>query len=854
MTRKSKMIGLMLAVAASVTLQAADATWYDDGTGIWDASALNWNGGTSAWTAGDTAVFSGAGGVVTVDGKIEGAGLTFNTGGYKLVSDVTSCITNSGSNVVFYVSVPEGLTVTNLANLKMEHVTFRKTGKGTLYLGGTNRFMNYWSSAVGDSRVAEGILMLMPGNTRSLGPRDFDIASGATLDLNGCRVGDTANALPIIHPAGTGVNGMGALVNTGANHVNLSFGNLNLSADALVCGPRRIDISTINMLGKNLTVSNILDQLCVNTLKRNGNETLYIANNGLYTVMSDNSLGNDVTKGQTVLLSGGRLNVWSAHTVANKVTVSGPARIQEGQNSVTAIAKFTGELVVNNSLTFAANNTSTIEMAGKLTGTGRLRLENGHLRFSTDNNAWSGQLAVADSGGTTYRYLAIGARKGTKGTLGNIKSIYGESANSRYVYERSDTYTLANCAITNGIFQVFDGGTLVFDNCAITNTYFLGAVGSFTFRNTKVESPGRNFVVGTRYDPLDRPLATNACNVVTIEDGSDITCNVLEAGNGSTITNADGSAAGVMTGIVYQTGGRVRTMGSTDPSGGTCGFHFGHWPQARAFYYLSGGTLSVENGHKLAIAVDGYGTLNQTGGEIFCKTFDLNCRTGGSGRGTYVMEGGELNVGAGGIITGNGTNPNEPYSCTLRGGTIRATADMAFRISATLNSTNAANNVAFDTAGHSLSVSNTLSGAGGLTKTGAGTMTIVPAATYTGTTRLAGGTLVFKQAYPGGALEVAAAAVQGAGTDGALLTAPSLTFTGTAKVRVTEAETLVPETYGKSKVVARLNTALAAVPALELVQSDGTPLADDGTWKLFLAEGGKALRFGPQIGTRILVK
>ena len=74
------------------------------------------------------------------------------------------------------------------------------------------------------------------------------------------------------------------------------------------------------------------------------------------------------------------------------------------------------------------------------------------------------------------------------------------------------------------------------------------------------------------------------------------------------------------------------------------------------------------------------------------------------------------------------------------------------------------------------------------------------------------------------------------------------------RVRVTEAETLDMETYGQSKIVARLNTALSAAPALELVQSDGTPLADDGKWRLILAEGGKALRFGPLVGTRILVK
>ena len=66
---------------------------------------------------------------------------------------------------------------------------------------------------------------------------------------------------------------------------------------------------------------------------------------------------------------------------------------------------------------------------------------------------------------------------------------------------------------------------------------------------------------------------------------------------------------------------------------------------------------------------------------------------------------------------------------------------------------------------------------------------------------------------------------------------------------------LCVSTYGKSKVVARLNTALADAPTLELVQSDGTPFVDDdGKWKLYLAEGGKALRFGPLVGTRILLK
>ena len=58
--RKIAFVACVATVAASAV--AADATWYDAGTGIWDLTALNWDGGASAWTAGDPAVFSGTGG------------------------------------------------------------------------------------------------------------------------------------------------------------------------------------------------------------------------------------------------------------------------------------------------------------------------------------------------------------------------------------------------------------------------------------------------------------------------------------------------------------------------------------------------------------------------------------------------------------------------------------------------------------------------------------------------------------------------------------------------------------------------------------------------------------------------
>ena len=848
-----KKLMMMVGVLAAAMAGADTLTW-SGGDGTWDATSLNWNGGTTAWIPGSTAVFADDGCTVTVSGEVDVGGITFNGNGVTIKGAPGASITNCADMVYFSLNVAEGMTATSSVPLRMEGATFRKYGLGTLVLGATNVFRTAYTNVLSDSGVYEGILRLTPNNVQALGRKDVTVKPGATLDVNGCSL--AGGGLPMLHPYGTGYKGMGAVANTGPGLTNRSFGNVNLdSADSLFCGPHRVDVGTINLLNHNLSVSNILDQLCVSTLNFKGTEKVYLLPSAMYTVLAAGGGGASGNKGQFVL-RGGTLNLWDTKTMPTAVLVEKPSTLNEGNNVASAIGTFSGVLTLQTNVTVNANakngQASTVVLAGPMRGSGRIRLNEGHLRITSTDNTWSGQLAVAS--GQNYRYLQIGARKGTTGTLGNIKSLYGESDSSYFVYERADTSTLANCAITNGMFHVFDGGTLVFDNCTMTNTLIIGATGGFTLRNTKIDAPARNFVVGTRYTNLDRPYATNTYHVLNIEAGSDLFCNIFEGGNGPNVTNVDGTAAGFMTGIVYQTGGRLRTRGSTDAGGGNCGFHFGHWPQARTFYNLSGGRLVIDNGWKLAIAVDGEGTLNQTGGEIFCKTFDLNCRSNGGGRGTYNMEGGELNVGAGGIITGNGTNANEPYSCSLRGGTIRATENTIFKVNATLTSTNGANNVTFDTAGYALDVSKVLSGTGGLTKAGAGTMTVSATATYTGTTRLLGGTLAFTGAYPGGELEITSATQDG--TAAPLLSANTFAFAaGKAKLRVTGADLLDGQTFGPSKTLVESISPIAAAPTLELVASDGTPFTDDkGIWRVFLTDGGRKLKFGPVIGTRILVK
>ena len=144
---------------------------------------------------------------------------------------------------------------------------------------------------------------------------------------------------------------------------------------------------------------------------------------------------------------------------------------------------------------------------------------------------------------------------------------------------------------------------------------------------------------------------------------------------------------------------------------------------------------------------------------------------------------------------------------------------------------------------------------GGLAKYGTGTLTVSNTNTYNGATRLGGGTLSFAHAegYPGGDLEIAAAAVQGS-LAAPLLTANTLAFRERKGVRVTEADTLDDKTFGRMKTVATFTTPLAALPSLTLVNADGTEWTSSKQWRLQLADGGTTLKFGPLCGTQMIVR
>ena len=149
----------------------------------------------------------------------------------------------------------------------------------------------------------------------------------------------------------------------------------------------------------------------------------------------------------------------------------------------------------------------------------------------------------------------------------------------------------------------------------------------------------------------------------------------------------------------------------------------------------------------------------------------------------------------------------------------------------------------FDTAGYSRSIQMPLLSAvgegetdGGLTKLGAGTLTMTAVNTYNGPTRLEGGTLTFAatDGRPDGDIEFPAAALA-ACTDAStpLLWAKAIgSFREGCGIRVTECETLDAQVWeGQWHTVARFSeTDVDTLPSITFVKSDGTVASTANGW------------------------
>jgi autotransporter-associated beta strand protein len=346
--------------------------------------------------------------------------------------------------------------------------------------------------------------------------------------------------------------------------------------------------------------------------------------------------------------------------------------------------------------TFGASNTTSIAASGGVTV--------GSLSFTTVAPAYT---FTVTGGDMTVNGAGVTNSSSNAPTITNNAGQFVNFVNSA---------SAGNAVINNGNSFLFFQNSSTAANATINNS------GTTTFQNSSTAGNANitNNTAGRRVRFLDSSSAGNAV----------INSSALIDFIG---TPTAGSARIITTG------------GTLDATGMTTGLSIGSLEGSVAVNL--GGTQLTVGGLNLSASLSG--TISGIGGslvKIGSGTLTLT--------GTNTYDGGTtIN---GGLINFSAANNFGSGQVTLNGGGLQWAAGTTTDISGQLASIGSSG-ATFDTNGNTVTFANSLSGTGGVTKAGLGTLTLSGANTYTGTTTVTAGTL----ALASGASLVGALAVNG---------------------------------------------------------------------------------------------
>lgn len=385
MTSKLARIALrssIVSLSLHTTVTAADGVWTNPAGGPW-ATAGNWNGGTIADGGSALADFStldiAANATVTLDGartigRLRFADATTASNDWTLAPGTGGALTLDGT------TKPEIAVNSRVSNISLELAGgkgFTKTGAGTLSLSGGNTFTGTLQVAAGTLKAASATALGAGG-----AGNETIVASGATFDVNGSAL----TATEIITIAGSGVDGAGALVNTGAGQQN-ALNKVVLSGNASAGGNNRFDIRpgttpTLDLAGFTLTKVGVNQFSMVGTTITPGN---IVINNGTFSIETSSAVdanGSITINGPGILgLYGNGENLLLRPIVSNSGTIQNLGA-DANVNSPISIATGTA-------LTLTGGNTTTLR--GVISGGGSLLKTGGGTFGFTQGNTFTGK-------------------------------------------------------------------------------------------------------------------------------------------------------------------------------------------------------------------------------------------------------------------------------------------------------------------------------------------------------------------------------------------------------------------------------------------------------------------------------
>ncbi|MBJ7422879.1 MAG: autotransporter-associated beta strand repeat-containing protein [Akkermansiaceae bacterium] len=599
----------------------------------------------------------------------------------------------------------------------------------------------------------------------------------------------------------TGSNWSGGSVPTGQNAIiNNSSGNIATISANLSVTPNDIDVRN----------GSRLDHVA-GTAGTNGGSWMFVGQDnsaGTYNLANTGSAGAGITgfaQGTGSLNATGNLLVGAygdnrTGTVrvntSGTLAVSGELFIGDSQNSTANFLLESGTMTANNKI-FVGNNKAN----GTLTMSGGTLTKTGGDETFVGRDQGTG--TITQSGGTlTLNHnLYVGQSSGSTGTYNISGSSVLNVARDFVVGRESGTGTLNMTGGTitktgdekfivghnNGVGTVVQsGGTISAnnelyignENASASGTYTLSGTGALNISNevvvgresgtgvlnvnggTLTTSGNGNMYIGRRNGTgtLNQSAGTISVNkefgVGTRDDNKigtgtyNLSGGLLTASNNIFIGKEEGASGtmtmtgGTMTGSDKLIIGHNRASGSLSHSAGTVNVqnevYIGNENSASSVgtYTLSGSAV-LNVGNEVQVGRDnGTGTFNLNGGTVTTKKIE-----GGNGSATVNFNGG--------IVKAKQDESNfitNLDTANLQGG------------GAVINSD-----------GYQLATSQVFTGTGGITKNGAGTLTLSSTSSFSGATTVAGGTLVISGNISTSSLTTvnSGATLSGSGTVGA---------------------------------------------------------------------------------------
>jgi fibronectin-binding autotransporter adhesin len=658
-----------------------------------------------------------------------------------------------------------------------------KLGAGTLTLGGTNLYTGATTissgilsvATIGNGGVAGNLgaatnaasnLILDGGTLQYTGAtastdRNFTLTAAKTSSIS-----VTTNNLTI---TGASAATTGALTKLGSG--TLTLGGANSHTGAITISSGILSVATIfnGGVASNLgAASNVASNLILDggtlqytgaTASTNRNFTLTAAKTSSIDVVTNTltiSGASTATTGALTKLGAGKLILFGTNLNTGTTTIgAGDVEIGDGNLSANVGALGSGNIVNNGNLIFNHYYNTTINNA--ISGTGSLIKEGFGMLTLTGSNSYgstiinSGILEVGNNGSLGSGSVSLGLfttlRVNQPGTVtigGNISGVGGIDVlgGGRLILTGANSY--ASTMIGNGTLQIGNGGT--------TGTLGSGVVtvnGTLEFNRSDDNYIVNNFIIA---DGFYGDLVKSGAGTVTLAGGSThhkgittINAGTLQVGNGGVGGSlGDSGNINIASGAVleFNHSNNIAIDNAISGSGSLKKSGSGTLTLTAANSYgdslISGGTLQIGNGSTTGSL--GSGDVINNSILTFNRSDDVTVSNAISGSGvltklasnTLTLTGsnsyGNTTISAGALQVGSGSAAG-----SLGTGAVTNNSSLIFNRS------------------DDVVLANPISGSGGLTKLGAGKLTLTANNSY-GTTTITAGTLQIGNAGSTGSL------------------------------------------------------------------------------------------------------